>query len=65
MRVAALYDVHGNAPALDAVLAEVGDVDVVLFGGDIQRRDQVQRHLDMGWRRVDAASCHRAPRPSR
>lgn len=35
MRVAALYDVHGNVHALEAVLAEVGDVDVVLFGGDI------------------------------
>jgi predicted phosphodiesterase len=35
VRVAALYDVHGNVHALEAVLAEVGDVDVVLFGGDI------------------------------
>ena len=35
MRVAALYDVHGNAPALEAVLADLGEVDLVLFGGDI------------------------------
>jgi predicted phosphodiesterase len=35
VRVAALYDVHGNVHALEAVLADVGDVDVVLFGGDI------------------------------
>lgn len=35
MRVAALYDVHGNVHALEAVLAEVGDADVVLFGGDL------------------------------
>jgi predicted phosphodiesterase len=34
LQVAALYDVHGNLPALDAVLAEV-DADVVLVGGDI------------------------------
>jgi predicted phosphodiesterase len=34
MRVAALYDVHGNVHALEAVLAEV-DADVVLFGGDL------------------------------
>jgi predicted phosphodiesterase len=34
VRVAALYDVHGNAPALEAVLAEV-DADIVLFGGDL------------------------------
>jgi predicted phosphodiesterase len=35
MVVAALYDVHGNVHALEAVLADVGEVDVVLFGGDI------------------------------
>ena len=34
MRVAALYDVHGNLPALDAVLAEI-DADVILVGGDV------------------------------
>jgi predicted phosphodiesterase len=33
-RVAALYDVHGNLPALEAVLAEVGDAELV-FGGDM------------------------------
>jgi putative phosphoesterase len=33
LRVAALYDVHANLPALDAVLAEV-DADVVVVGGD-------------------------------
>jgi putative phosphoesterase len=33
LRVAALYDIHGNLPALDAVLAEV-DADVLLIGGD-------------------------------
>ena len=33
MRVAALYDAHGNLPALDAVLAEL-DADVILVGGD-------------------------------
>jgi putative phosphoesterase len=33
LRVAALYDIHGNLPALDAVLAEL-DADVVLIGGD-------------------------------
>jgi putative phosphoesterase len=33
LRVAALYDVHGNLPALDAVLGEV-DADVILVGGD-------------------------------
>jgi putative phosphoesterase len=33
-RVAALYDVHGNLRALDAVLAKV-DADVILVGGDV------------------------------
>ena len=37
MRVAALYDVHGNLPALEAVLLEVEREapDVVLVGGDV------------------------------
>jgi diadenosine tetraphosphatase ApaH/serine/threonine PP2A family protein phosphatase len=35
LRVAALYDVHGNIHALDAVLADAADADVVLFGGDL------------------------------
>jgi predicted phosphodiesterase len=36
-RVAALYDVHGNAPALDAVLNEVTalGVDLIVVGGDM------------------------------
>jgi predicted phosphodiesterase len=37
VRVAALYDVHGNLPALQAVLAELEEIepDVVVVGGDI------------------------------
>jgi len=37
MRVAALYDLHGNRPALDAVLADVerAGVDRVVVGGDV------------------------------
>src|SRR5438874_10228107 len=37
VRVAALYDVHGNLPALEAVLAEVEAerVDTILVGGDV------------------------------
>jgi predicted phosphodiesterase len=36
MRVAALYDIHGNLPALEAVLAEpdVAAADLVVVGGD-------------------------------
>jgi putative phosphoesterase len=37
VRVAALYDIHGNLPALEAVLREVEaeDVDAIVFGGDV------------------------------
>ncbi len=35
MPVAALYDVHGNLAALDAVLAEVPEDATILVGGDI------------------------------
>jgi putative phosphoesterase len=37
VRVAALYDVHGNLPALEAVLAEVEreGVDAIVSGGDV------------------------------
>ena len=36
-RIAALYDIHGNLPALEAVLAEVRKlaVDAVVVGGDV------------------------------
>jgi predicted phosphodiesterase len=34
LRLAALYDIHGNLPALDAVLAEV-PADLILVGGDV------------------------------
>jgi putative phosphoesterase len=37
LRVAALYDIHGNLPALEAALAEVEreGVDAIVVGGDI------------------------------
>ena len=37
LRVAALYDIHGNLPALEAVLAEVEREapDLIVFGGDV------------------------------
>src|SRR5689334_4273004 len=36
-RVAALYDIHGNLPALDAVLDDVraASVDLIVVGGDV------------------------------
>lgn len=37
MKLAALYDIHGNLPALEAVLTEVDDLDLdlIVLGGDI------------------------------
>ena len=37
MRVAALYDIHGNLPALEAVLADprLEDADAIVVGGDV------------------------------
>jgi putative phosphoesterase len=53
MRVAALYDIHGNLPALDAVLEEVGQsgVDRIIVGGDVlpgpMPRDTLARLLEL------------------
>jgi putative phosphoesterase len=37
LKVAALYDIHGNLPALEAVLADVhrSEVDCIVVGGDV------------------------------
>ncbi len=35
MRVAALYDIHGNIDALEAVLEEIDEPDAIVVGGDI------------------------------
>ena len=37
MRVAALYDIHANLPALEAVLRDIreANVDRVMIGGDV------------------------------
>lgn len=37
MRVAAIYDIHGNLPALEAVLLDIrrADIDLVVVGGDV------------------------------
>jgi hypothetical protein len=37
VRIAALYDIHANLPALDAVLAEIRrlNIDQVVIGGDV------------------------------
>ena len=49
MRVAALYDIHGNLPAVEAVLAEVDAEapDVVLAGGDVASGPMPQETLEL------------------
>lgn len=48
MRVAALYDIHGNLPALQAVLNEVrsASVDQIVIGGDVLPGPMPRETLD-------------------
>ena len=46
MKVAALYDIHGNLPALDAVLAELPEVDAIVIGGDVLPGPLARETLD-------------------
>jgi putative phosphoesterase len=49
MRVAALYDVHGNLPALEAALEDVDEagVDLLLSGGDLLLGPQPSECLEL------------------
>jgi predicted phosphodiesterase len=53
MRLAALYDIHGNLPALEAVLDEIRDlaVDQIVVGGDVlpgpMPTETLERLIDM------------------
>ena len=53
MRVAAIYDIHGNLPALEAVLDEIASeaVDQIVVGGDVipgpMPRETLERLLDL------------------
>ena len=47
MRVAALYDVHGNLPALEAVLAEAEVADVIVAGGDFVGGDHPAETIEL------------------
>jgi putative phosphoesterase len=53
MRVAAIYDIHGNLPALEAVIRDVGQtgVDRVVVGGDVlpgpMPRESIARLLEL------------------
>ncbi len=56
MRVAALYDIHGNLPALEAVLADVEreGVDAIVFGGDIASGPMPRETVELVQSLVDA-----------
>ena len=60
MRVAALYDIHGNLPALEAVLADprLAEVDLVVCGGDLVAGPLPSACFDLtrGARRAGACS---------
>jgi len=49
MRVAALYDIHGNLPALRAVLADVDALacDTIVIGGDVALGPMPRETLDL------------------
>jgi predicted phosphodiesterase len=48
VRVAALYDIHGNVPALEAVLAEAEpEADAFVVGGDIVGTDRPREVLEL------------------
>jgi putative phosphoesterase len=61
MRVAALYDVHGNLPALEAVLAEVDreEVEAIVVGGDIAAGPPQPREVVELVRSLPNARCIR------
>lgn len=65
-RVAALYDVHGNLPALDAALAaaDAAGANTIVVGGDValgpMPRESLERLLDLGPRaRFLRGNCDR------
>src|SRR5437588_3007060 len=66
MKIAALYDIHGNLPALEAVLNEIDreEVDMIVIGGDIvpgpMSRDVLEILLCLGDRvRWIRGNCER------
>lgn len=58
-RIAVISDIHGNVPALEAVLEDLegAEVDEVLVGGDLvgrgpQGTEVVRRVVELGWRTI-------------
>ena len=65
MNVAALYDVHGMPWALEAVLADVGDADAIVFGGDLLHGPFPERVVELAQAaeaRFVRGNCEREPK---
>jgi predicted phosphodiesterase len=76
MRIAVLADIHGNLPALRAVLAELDrePVDAIVVAGDVAAGPMVREALELSAARAELASwpislvldgvcfCHGSPR---
>ena len=65
MNVAALYDVHGMPWALEAVLADVGDADEIVFGGDLLHGPFPERVVELAQgadARFVRGNCEREPK---
>jgi Icc-related predicted phosphoesterase len=48
MRVAAIYDIHGNLPALEAVLQDIRQIgiDLIVVGGDVLPGPMVRETME-------------------
>ena len=62
--VAALYDIHGNLAALEAVLAEVPDDATIVVGGDVSRAGRSRARRSSGCARSATASSGYAATPT-
>ena len=49
MKIAAIYDIHGNLPALEAVLREIGSsgMDLLVVGGDVATGPMPRETLEL------------------
>ena len=63
-RVAAIYDIHANLPALEAVLADLEsvDTDLIVVGGDVVAVRCLPRYLS-AWRRSMSGSASSGATP--
>jgi len=70
MRIAIVSDIHGNLPAFEAVLMDLGHTspDLIFHGGDVAHggahpAEIVDRIRDLGWQGVAGNTDEMLPRP--